>query len=111
MLFRSDGGDLAGAIATLQGLRPGAKEQPGQRALLAALLLRAQRFDEAVTQYRIALRQEPEQPQWLVGLGVSLEGLGRGAEAVEAYRLATRAPDLNPDTAQFLSDRLGQLRR
>jgi MSHA biogenesis protein MshN len=74
-------------------------------------LLRVQRYDEAVEHYLVALRADPANPNWLVGVGVAFEGVGRHADAAEAYRRADGATNLPPEMADFLSERLARLGR
>ena len=80
-------------------------------AFLAALLLRGQRYDEAVEHYLVALRSDPANTNWLVGVGVAFEGVNKPADAVEAYRRADGAANLTPEVADFLSERLARLGR
>lgn len=108
--LKADAGDVKGAIQTLEAGRGGARDEPQYRAFLAALLLRVERYDEAVQHYLVALRSDPANTSWLVGVGVALEGVGKPADAAEAYRRAGDATNLSPDTARFLSERLARLR-
>lgn len=105
-----ESGDSSGALRTLQGGLPTAGNEPHYRAFLAALLLRAQNYDAAVQHYLVALRSDPANATWLVGLGVALEAVGKRADAAEAYRRAGTADNLAPDVAKFLDERLSQLR-
>ena len=105
-----EGGDAAAALKTLQAGLPGAGEEPQFHATLAALQLRLQRYDEAVKHYIVALRSDPAFTPWLVGVGLALEGLGKRAEATEAYRRADSAGHgTTPELARFLDERLAQL--
>jgi len=104
-----EAGDSTGAIQLLEAGRAAARDEPQYHALLAALLLRTQRYDEAVQHYLVALRADPANARWLVGAGVALEGIGKQADAAEAYRRAEGAPNLTPEMATFLSDRLVRL--
>ena len=71
--LKAETGDSAGAIQLLEEGRAAARDEPQYHALFAALLVRAQRHDEAVQHYLIALRNDPANPRWLVGVGVALE--------------------------------------
>ena len=103
-------GDSSGALRTLQGGLPTAGNEPQYRAFLAALLLRAQNFDAAVQHYLVALRSDPANATWLVGLGVALEAVGKRADAAEAYQRAATAEKLASDVAKFVDERLLQLK-
>ena len=108
--LKVESGDSNGAIALLEAGRAAARDEPQYHALLGALLLRAQRHDEAVQHYLIALRSDPSNVRWLVGAGVALEGVGKQADAAEAYRRAEGSSSLTPEMASFLSERLARLR-
>jgi MSHA biogenesis protein MshN len=109
--LKVDSGDASGAIQLLEAGQANARNEPQYHALLAALLLRAQRYDEAAQHYLVALRSDPANPSWLVGVGVAFEGVGKQADAAEAYRRADRAANLTPEMANFLSERLARLGR
>ena len=70
----------------------------------------SQRYDEAVQHYLVALRSDPANVSWLVGVGVALEGVGKQADAAEAYRRAEGASNLTHEMAVFVSERLARLR-
>jgi len=106
-----DSGDAAGAIQLLEADPAAARDEPQFHAFLAALLLRAERHEEAVQHYLVALRSEPSNASWLVGAGVALEGVGNYADAAAAYRRAEGNASLTSETANFLSERLARLRR
>lgn len=108
--LKVDSGDANGAIQLLEAGQASARDAPQYHALLAALLLRAQRYDEAAKHYLVALRSDPGNASWLVGVGVALEGIGNQADAAEAYRRADGAANLTPETAAFLSERLARLK-
>lgn len=109
--LQAETGDVNGAIKLLQGGLTAAGDDAQHHALLAALLLRTQRHDEAVKHYLVALRADPANGSWLVGVGVALEALGKRTDAAEAYRRADGADRLTPELAKFVSDRLAQLGR
>jgi len=108
--LRAETGDNAGAIQLLEEGRLAAGDEPQYHALLAALLVRAQRHGEAVPHYLIALRNDPANVRWLLGVGVALEGTGNKTDAAEAYRRAEGTSRLTPDMATFVDERLAQLR-
>lgn len=101
-----DGGDLDVGVETLaRSLEyPGAS--PDYAAFYAGLLQRQQKHVEAVTQFERALRQRGGVGVWLLGLGVSLEALGRNAEAQEAYRRAKASGNLSAELQAFADQRL-----
>jgi len=107
--LQMEGGDLAGAIRLLEADRFHAPADPQFHALLAAMLLRAERNGEAMQHYLVALRSDPANTNWLVGVGAAMEGVGNVADAAEAYRRAQRGADLTPELADFLNTRLARL--
>lgn len=71
-----------------------------------ALLNRAGRSAEAVERYRHAARLSPGEGRWWAGLGISLDASGKPSEAREAYLRARQSPDLPPDLALHVDQRL-----
>ena len=106
-----ESGDVGGAIHLLEADHSSARDEPQFHALLAALLLRVERYDDAVQHYLVALRSDPANANWLLGVGVALEGVGKHVDAAEAYRRAEGSEHLTPETANFLSERLARLKR
>lgn len=76
--------------------------RPADHALMGALLAQAQRFDESVKAYQRALATEPDRGGWLLGLGVSLESLGRMEEARAVYQKALQQGEFKPEVIEFL---------
>jgi len=109
--LKVDRGDVSGAVRLLEAGRASARNDPEYHAFLAALLLRAQRYDDAAEHYLVALRSDPANAPWLVGVGVAFEGLGKPSDAAEAYRRADTATGLTAEMADFLSERLARLGR
>jgi len=102
------GNDLNAAVQTLQLAQPVAADKADFYALLAALLQRQGRHEEAKQHYLTALRQVPDNANWLVGLGISLQAQQIKLGAVQAYQ---RAIDLGlpPTLVKFVQERLRQL--
>lgn len=104
-----DRGDALQATATL---RKGLEHTQGSAdylAFLAALLQRQGRHEEAIEQFRGALRMQPAAGVWWLGLGISLQAVNRGAEAQDAYGRARASGSLSPELAAFAEQRLKQL--
>ena len=104
------GKEVDAAVSTLERGLPAAGENAEYQAVLAAALQQQTRHAEAVQHYVIALRQLPDTPNWLVGLGVSLQATNNLQGAAEAYQ---RALDLGlpASLAQFARDKLNQVKR
>lgn len=75
-------------------------------AFYAGLLQRQQKHAEAVEMFGRALRVRGNSGLWLLGMGLSLDALGRADEAQEAYRRAKAAGNLPGDLAAFADQRL-----
>ncbi len=102
--------DSEQAVATLERGLTAAGDNAAYHALLATALQQQSRHAEAVQHYVVALRQQPDSSNWLVGLGVSLQAQGHTQGAAEAYQ---RAMDLGlpVSLSQFARDRLQQVSR
>lgn len=97
------------AVETMaQGVQAAAAE-PHYHAFYAALLQRAKRHDEAAQHYLLALRSDPAMPNWLVGVGIALQAVGKNRDAAEAFTRARDGGLLNTALMGFVEQRLRQL--
>jgi Tfp pilus assembly protein PilF len=64
---------------------------------------KAGQWSDALRELRQALRKDPDRPDFIVGMGMALEALGRSRAARKAYRKATVAPELTTPTLLGLS--------
>ncbi len=92
-----------------QGLKYAADDAE-YHAFYAALLQREERHADAVDHYLIALRQDPANVSWLIGVGISLQAQGKYADAREAFGRARQIDTLTPDLQGFVDQRLAQLK-
>ncbi|HEY3325697.1 MAG TPA: tetratricopeptide repeat protein [Novimethylophilus sp.] len=98
---------------SLQTLEQGLKyaaDDADYHGFYAALLQREERHEEAVANYLAALRQDPANISWLVGVGISLQAQGKYADAREAFDRARQLDQLSPELATFVDQRLSQLK-
>lgn len=102
-------GDQAAALATLEKYAPQASHHGEYLSFYAALLQRTGRHAEAITQFQSALKTHPNQANWLMGLGISLQAEKRYAEAEQAYQRARASHALTPDLQAFVEQRLKQV--
>lgn len=79
---------LANTIAGLEFRLRLDRADADARLTLANLLLSLGRREDAAQQYRVVLRDDPENGNAHYNLGVALQGLGRLPEAAEHYRHA-----------------------
>jgi MSHA biogenesis protein MshN len=78
-------------------------------AFLAGALQRQQRHREAAEQYQAALRAQPQNGVWLMGLGISLQAEKRNADALAAFQKASSSASLSPELQAFVERKLQQL--
>jgi MSHA biogenesis protein MshN len=98
-------------IETLTRTLPYAGNNADYHAFLAGALQRDQRYREAAEQYQAALRGAPANGVWWMGLGMSLQGEKRNAEALEAFQRARASGTLSAELQAFVERRLQQLGR
>lgn len=99
-------GDMAGAAASLQGGLGGRGVDADYHATLAALLVRLKQYPDAVQQYEQALKQQPGQGTWWMGLGLALGAQGKNEEARSAYRRALAVGNLPDSLEEFARTKL-----
>jgi MSHA biogenesis protein MshN len=99
-------GDAAGAVATLEKHAAYAHADADYQGLFAYLLQKQQRPAEAAEHFRAAVGLRPGEGRWWFGLGLALEGAGRGGEAKEAYAKARAAGNLPADLGAAVEQKL-----
>lgn len=104
-----DKGETKMAIDTLEHSLRFASGRAEYYALLAALLQRDQRHRAAAEHFATALKGNPQNGAWWMGLGISLQADGRTAEAVDAFKRAKATNTLSNELFAFVEGRLGQL--
>lgn len=97
------------AQETLARSLPHAESNADYRALLAGVLQRANRHAEAAEHYQAAVRLQPANAVWWMGLGISLQAEKRNAEARSAFQRARDSGQLTPELQNFVERRLQQL--
>jgi MSHA biogenesis protein MshN len=97
------------AVETLQRSLPYAGSNAEYRAFLAGALQHDHRNREAAEQYQAALRLQPQNGVWWMGLGISLQADKRNAEARDAFARARATGVLNPELQVFVERKLQQL--
>lgn len=104
-----ESGDRAGALNTLEQGLNFAKSNADYQSFLATLLQRAERHDEAITHYTTALSINNAVPNALIGLGISLQAVGKLESAQDAFTRAQASTQLSPDLLLFVEQRLKQI--
>jgi len=97
------------ALETLQRSLPYAESNAEYRAVMAGVLQRAGRQKEAAEHYQAAVRLQPANAVWWMGLGISLQADKRNAEAKAAFQRAAESGRLSPELQSFVERRLQQL--
>lgn len=83
---------------------------PELNGYYAAQLLRLKRHADAANQFRAALRSDPAQPDWLIGLGLSLQGAGQYRDAVDALRRAYESGKLSAERKELVEQLIAGLK-
>lgn len=94
-------GDAAGAWETLQRSLASAQNNGEYRAFCGTVLQRLGRAKEAIEHFHAALRINPGEGRWWLGLALVLESADHPAEAREAYARARNSGNLPADLAAF----------
>lgn len=101
-------GDAETAAATLLGGIASRGVNAEYHATLGGLLMHLERHPEAARQYQLALRLQPEQGSWWLGLGLSRAAQGQTDEARAAYRRALAAGNLPEKLLGFVRAKLAE---
>ena len=104
-----DRGELPRAIELLDGSGLSVTESPDVHVLAAAYHQRAGEHPAAIERYEQILRRFPEESRGWLGLGVSLEAVGRRDEARDVYRIALQIGELGASSRRWLTTRLAAL--
>jgi MSHA biogenesis protein MshN len=103
-------GQQEDAMALLaQGAKIAGNSDPGFHGYYASQLLRLKRTSEVQTHYRLALAGNPEQAEWLVGLGLALQQQDSAAEALEAFRRASASGKLSSQMQAMVNQVIAKL--
>lgn len=94
------------ALQVLEHSKAMAQGNTDFHALRGAVLQRQSRHAEAADAYRMALNSGPQAGTSWVGLGISLEALGRRPEAAEAFRRGIASGTLSADVRAYVEQRL-----
>ena len=97
------------AIKVLEQNQPRIQDDPNHFAILAALYQRQGNHTAAADTYASILKVNSGNGVWWVGLGISLEAMGRNQEASQSYAHARKTGNLQAEVARFANHRLHAL--
>ncbi|MDP3086885.1 MAG: tetratricopeptide repeat protein [Methylotenera sp.] len=101
-----ESGDHAGALNTLEEGLSNAKGNADYQGFLATLLQRVERHEEAINHYMTALSLNSNSTSALIGLGISLQAVGKFENAQEAFTRAQSAKTLSLELSKFVDQQL-----
>lgn len=101
-------GDLYGALSVLITHVPPLAQDPDHHAMTAAVLQQMGDHGQAEQSYRALTQVQPREAKHWAGLAISLDQLGRGEEALNAYARA-RKLGLTGEVARYVDARIGVL--
>jgi MSHA biogenesis protein MshN len=104
-----EAGDRTGALNNLEQGLAYAKGNADYQSFFATLLQRAERHEEAINHYMTALSLNDTNPNSLIGLGISLQAVGKLENAQEAFTRAQTSTTLTPELSMFVDQRLKQI--
>ncbi len=104
-----DAEDITGAALTLENAMAAQAQGADFYAFTAAVYQRQGDFNKSISAYQAALRQQPGQAVWWMGLGISLEGAGKLKEALTAYTEANKSGRLSTKLTQYVAERIKAL--
>ena len=110
VLLEQNNPQLAIEILTRGSSSATMNTHPDYFALLAATYQRVKNHKKAIDIYLRLVKARPNTGIWWLGLGVSLEKLGKAKEALDAYRRAQNTGSLNLGLAKFTNNRVAALK-
>lgn len=104
-------GEAGSALRILEDHRAASSGDPEYAALLAALLQKAARHEEAAQIYEQLLTLDQQAGDWWVGLGIAQDGLGRPTEALQAFQRARETGTISAALADYSDRRIAELQQ
>ena len=104
-----DRGQATLALQVLEAYRPALNEDSEYAALLAALLQKAFRHQDAAQIYEQLLTLDRRAGDWWVGLGIAQDGLGRPGDALYAFQQARGTSRISAALADYTDQRIAEL--
>lgn len=98
------------ALALLSQSANQSSSTPQLHGFYAGQLLRLKRHAESAVQFRAALRSDPLQVDWLIGLGLALQGAGQNKEALDVLRRAYETGKLSVERKDLVEQMIAGLK-
>lgn len=99
------------ALAVMEASRRAGAENPEYVAFLAALYQRVGKHAEAVKTYSEAVKLNPQEGRWWLGMGISLEAVQDRNAAGAAYERAIQSGVLDDKLLQYARQRLAIVKK
>lgn len=97
---------LQDALEILNSEKPSFKAHPEYYGVIASLEMQIGKPQKAVTIYNKLVNVNPKKSLWWIGLGVSLDMLGKNKNAMAAYQKARSLGNLPPNLQNFVVNKL-----
>ena len=102
-------GQAQDALVLLRKHSPSIDTYPNYYALMAAVQQRLGQGDKAAGMYGQLLEVDNTNGRWWFGLAVAFESINNPNAAIDAYKHAMSADDLNPNLQSYAIERIRQL--
>ena len=102
-------GRNAEAVKALMNAISSAGDDAEFDALLAALLQKESRHEEAVRLYKKVVNLDPTNGVWWMGLAISLDALDRTDEALHAYNQSLKGKGMTQDLHRYVYEQISRL--
>lgn len=97
---------LHDALDILKSERPSFKANADYYGVIASLEMQIGKPQKAVTIYNKLVNVNPKKSLWWIGLGISLDMLGKNKNALAAYQKARSLGNLPPNLQNFVMNKL-----
>lgn len=103
-------GDLNIALDYLNKIPPQHKNDKNTVVLLGHIYQRTGHFGLAKNQYERLMEADPNNPLWLLGVTMAIDGEGKKSEALKGYLKLQSSPTLDSSVQQYISQRIASLK-
>jgi len=98
------------ALEYMNKIPPDKKNDKNTVILLGHIYQRTGNYAQAKEQYHRLLNFEPNNPLWLLGMTMALDGLENWSEALEGYKKLQANPTLEYSLLKYIDERIGILK-